>query len=88
MKKLFSETVSEKRVERDFVKAVKRRGGPDRIVLLPGGKCAFAEVKRLGAKLRKSQIATCQEIAAQGFRVHVIRTAADIQLFCETHFGG
>lgn len=101
MKNLFSETVSEKRVERDFVKAVKRRGGlalkfvspgrigvPDRIVLLSDGKCAFAEIKRLGAKLRKSQIATCQEIAAQGFRVHVIRTAADIQLFCEAHFGG
>ena len=101
MKNLFSETVSEKRVERDSVKAVKRRGGlalkfvspgrigvPDRIVLLPDGKCAFAEIKRLGAKLRKSQIATCQEIAAQGFRVHVIRTADDIQLFCEAHFGG
>ena len=85
----------EKQVERDFVRAVKRRGGlalkfvspgrigvPDRIVLLPDGKCAFAEIKRLGAKLRKSQI------AAQGFRVHVIRTAADIQLFCEAHFGG
>ena len=92
---------SEKQIERDFVRAVKRRGGlplkfvspgrigvPDRIVLLPDGKCAFAEIKRLGAKLRKSQIATCQEIAAQGFRVHVIRTAADIQLFCEAHFGG
>ena len=60
MKNLFSETVSEKQVERDFVIAVKRRGGlalkfvspgrigvPDRIVLLPNGKCAFAEIKRL-----------------------------------------
>ena len=83
----------EKQVERDFVRAVKRRGGialkvPDRIVLLPGGRCAFAEIKRPGGALRKSQIATCQEIAAQGFRVHVIRTAADIQLFCEAHCGG
>ena len=102
MKKLFSrffEPKSEKQIERDFVRAVKKRGGlplkfvspgrigvPDRIVLLPGGRCTFVEIKRSGGVLRKSQIAACREIEAQGCEVHVIRNAADIQDFCEAYF--
>ena len=102
MKNIFSglfrsaETITEKKVERNFVKAVKEHGGlamkfvspgrvgvPDRIVLLPGGRAVFAEIKRPGGHLRKSQEIACREIRAKGFPVHVIRSGADIEQFCD-----
>ena len=62
-------TPLEKDMERALVGAVKRRGGmalkwvcpgwagvPDRIVLLPGGRILFAELKRpKGGEVRKLQ---------------------------------
>ena len=105
MKNIFSglfrraETITEKQVERNFVKAVKDAGGlamkfvspgrvgvPDRIVLLPGGRAVFAEIKRPDGKLRKSQEAAHREIRAKGFLVCVIRSDADIRTFCEFFF--
>lgn len=107
MKNIFSglfrrtETITEKQVERNFVKAVKKAGGlamkfvspgrvgvPDRIVLFPGGRVVFAEIKRPGERLRKSQEAACREIRAKGCPVHVIRTDVDIRLFCEMYANG
>ena len=107
MKNIFSglfrqtETITEKQVERNFVKAVKEAGGlamkfvspgrvgvPDRIVLFPGGRVIFAEIKRPGERLRKSQEAACREIRAKGCPVHVIRTNADIRFFCERYANG
>ncbi len=59
------EYVKEKILERRLVLAVKKVGGvcpkfvspgldgmPDRLILLPGGRIAFAEVKRHGEKPR------------------------------------
>ena len=105
MKKFFSEllqsdeTITEKQIERAFVKTVKDAGGlamkfvspgrvgvPDRIVLLPGGRAVFAEIKRPGGKLRKSQEAAHREIRAKGFPVCVIRSNADIRTFCGFFF--
>lgn len=105
MKNIFSglfrsaETITEKQVERNFVKAVEEAGGlamkfvspgrvgvPDRIVLLPGGRAAFAEIKRPSGHLRKSQEAAHREIRAKGFPVCVIRSDADIRTFCEFFF--
>ena len=102
MKNIFSglfrsaETITEKQVERNFVKAVKEAGGlamkfvspgrvgvPDRIVLLPGGRAVFAEIPRPGGHLRKSQEIACREIRAKGFPVRVIRSGADIEQFCD-----
>lgn len=102
MKNIFSglfrpdKTITEKQIERNFVKAVKEVGGlamkfvspgrigvPDRIVLLPGGRAVFAEIKRPGGHLRKSQEIACREIRAKGFPVHVIRSGADIEQFCD-----
>ena len=102
MKNIFSglfrpdKTITEKQVERNFVKAVKEAGGlamkfispgrvgvPDRIVLLPGGRAVFAEIKCPGGKLRKAQEAAHREIRATGFPVCVIRSDADIRTFCE-----
>ena len=93
------ESITEKQVERNFVKAVKEAGGlavkfvspgrvgvPDRIVLIPGGRAVFAEIKRPGGHLRKSQEIACREIRAKGFPVCVIRSDADIRTFCEFFF--
>ena len=54
----------EKEIELQLVKTVKKKGGravkfispgfdgmPDRLVLLPGGRCGFVEVKAPGKKM-------------------------------------
>lgn len=75
----------EKEVEQKLVKAVKKIGGicpkfvspgfdgmPDRIVLLPNGKFAFAELKAPGEKPRPLQISRHRLLKKLGFRVYVI----------------
>ena len=75
----------EKQIEMKLVEAVRRRGGlcpkfispglagaPDRIVLLPGGHMAFAELKAPGRKLRPLQVVRGEQLRALGFRVYVI----------------
>ena len=75
----------EKTIEQKFVMEVKRVGGlalkftspgfdgvPDRIVLLPGGKMAFVEVKAPGEKPRPLQLARHRLLRRLGFRVYVL----------------
>ncbi len=75
----------EKTIEQKFVAAVKTVGGlalkftspgfdgvPDRIVLLPGGKMAFVEVKAPGEKPRPLQLARHRLLRRLGFRVYVL----------------
>lgn len=75
----------EKEVEQKLVKAVKSNGGicpkfvspgfdgmPDRIILLPGGKFAFAELKAPGEKPKPLQTARHRVLRKLGFRVYVI----------------
>ena len=47
-------------------------GVPDRIVLMPGGRCAFAEIKAPGKPLRPLQLRRKHQLEALGFRVYVI----------------
>lgn len=76
---------SEKQIEQKLVTAVKGRGGiapkfvspsfagmPDRLVLLPGGVFAFAELKALGMKPRALQVARHRMLRELGFMVYVI----------------
>lgn len=76
---------SEKRVEQILTKRVKDRGGmalkfvspnlsgvPDRIILLPQGKIAFAELKATGRKMRSLQIKRKRQLEALGFLVYCI----------------
>ena len=78
-------TVSEKQIEQKLVKAVKAMGGicpklvcpgfdgmPDRIVLLPGGRIAFVELKAPGKKPRPLQMARHRLLRKLGFKVYVI----------------
>jgi hypothetical protein len=75
----------EKRVESRLVWAVKAMGGiapkftspgldgmPDRIVLLPGGRWAFVELKAPGKKLRPQQALRKEQLEGLGCRVYVI----------------
>ena len=75
----------EKEIERKLVQEVKCRGGicpklvspgfagmPDRLILLPEGRMAFAEVKAKGEKPRPLQLSRHRLLASLGFRVFVI----------------
>jgi len=81
----------EKTIEQKFREAVKAAGGlalkftspgfdgvPDRIVLLPGGKMAFVEVKAPGEKPRPLQLARHRLIRRLGFRVYVLDEVSQI----------
>ena len=83
--------MKEATIERKLVSAAKMRGGicpkwvspgydgvPDRIVLLPGGKIGFVEVKALGKKPRPLQTARHKTLMKLGFRVFVIDSPEQI----------
>ena len=75
----------ENEIERRLAVSVKRMGGmavkfvspglagvPDRIVLLPGRKIAFVELKALGKKPRPQQIKRMRQLECLGFPVYVV----------------
>ena len=45
---------------------------PDRLILMPGGMMAFAELKAPGMKPRALQMARHEMLRRLGFRVYVI----------------
>ena len=47
-------------------------GVPDRLILLPKGKIAFAETKAPGEKPRQLQKAVMRKLGRLGFKVYVI----------------
>ena len=74
----------EKLIEQALVRAVLKRGGlcpkfisstagwPDRMILMPGGRMAFAELKAPGRKPRLLQLYMHQQLRALGYKVFVI----------------
>jgi len=75
----------ESTVERKLVVEVKKREGlaikfvspgldgvPDRLVLLPGGRFAFVELKASGKKMRPLQLKRANQLRALGFKVYCI----------------
>jgi len=75
--------VLEKQIERKLCDEVKNRNGmclkqtglagiPDRLVLLPNGKCAFVELKAPGEKPRKLQQMRMKQLKKLGFKCFVI----------------
>ena len=75
----------EREIERKLVEAVRKTGGlalkfvspgwsgaPDRIVLLPGGKAGFVEVKAPGKKPRPLQARRKKQLEQMGFKVFVL----------------
>jgi len=78
-------TMQEKNVEQQLVRAVKAMGGfspklvspgtdgmPDRLVLFPGGKLAFVEIKAPGMQMRPLQVRRKGQLEALGFRVYCV----------------
>ena len=81
----------EKQIEQKLVRAVRKIDGmclkfvspnfdgmPDRLILLPGGKIAFAELKALSKKPRPLQLARHKTLMKLGFHVYVIDSAEQI----------
>ena len=77
--------IREKTIEQKLCTAVRARGGvalkfvspgtagvPDRLVLFPGGRMAFVEVKAPGRKLRPLQHRRAIRLIRMGFRVYVL----------------
>lgn len=85
---------SEKLIERKLVGAVKARGGicvkfysayqrgvPDRIILMPGGRIYFVELKSTGKKPTKLQQLFISKLELLGFVVVVVDTIAGLNEF-------
>ena len=81
----------EKTIEQKLVQAVKAKGGiapkfvspgfsgvPDRLILLPDGKCGFVEVKAPGEKPRPLQESRIRLLRRLGFLVYVLDDAEQI----------
>lgn len=60
-----------------------RAGVPDRIVILPGGRVVFAEMKAPGKKLRPLQRAVISLIRKTGCHVWVIDSLEKVDEFIE-----
>ncbi len=82
----------EQEIEMQLVRAVKNMGGravkfmspgfdgmPDRLVLLPGGKCGFVEVKAPGKKPRALQLVRHEMLKSWGFKVYVADAKEQIE---------
>lgn len=84
--------MKETEIEKKLVLKVKAKGGiapkfvspsyagmPDRLVLLPGGVFAFAELKAPGMKPRPLQVSRHRLLRSLGFKVYVIDGVEQIE---------
>ena len=82
----------EQEIELQLVRAVKNMGGravkfmspgfdgmPDRLVLLPGGRCGFVEVKAPGKRPRALQVVRHEMLKELGFKVYVLDAKEQIE---------
>lgn len=56
-------------------------GLPDRMILMPGGKIFFVEIKTTGKKPTSRQLIVHRELRALGFNVDVIDSEVGLQNF-------
>ena len=93
--------MEEKQIERKLVRMTSQMGGmalkfvspgcdgvPDRLVLLPGGKVGFVEVKAPGKKPRPLQVRRISQIRKLGFPVFVVDGMEQIEEVLQTIKGG
>lgn len=91
----------EKVIEQKLIQVAKTAGGlalkfvspgfdgmPDRLILLPGGKIAFVEVKAHGMKPRPLQTRRHGMLRWLGFPVYVLDDPEQIQLVLSEIMGG
>ena len=55
-----------------------QRGLPDRLILMPGGRVCFAEIKTTGKKPTALQKLTHERLRALGYRVEVVDTTESL----------
>ncbi|MCY1630900.1 VRR-NUC domain-containing protein [Bacillus paralicheniformis] len=91
--------MQESQIERFFKREVEKQGGkamkfvspglsgvPDRLVLLPGGRAVFAEMKAPGEQLRPLQEKRKRDLEALGFEVHVLDSHESVKAFVGRFF--
>ena len=82
----------ENKVEVLLVRRAAERGGialkqtgiagiPDRLVLLPGGRMIFVELKRPGEKPRKLQVYWLNKLERMGFETAVLDSVESVEEF-------
>ena len=84
--------MTEKQIEMKLIKATKKQGGlavkfispsfsgmPDRLLLFPGGRLAFVEVKASGEKPRTLQLKRQGMLRRLGFKVYVLDDVLQIE---------
>lgn len=82
---------SEKNLEHELVQKARRRGGlalkfasgtetgyPDRLVLMPGGRAEWVELKSEGERPTLLQRIRHEQLRRMGFRVEVVHTRAEL----------
>ena len=57
-----------------------QRGLPDRLILIPGGRVCFAEIKTTGKKPTALQRVTHERLRALGYRVGVVDTTESLDI--------
>lgn len=93
--------MTEKYIEQKLVSTVKKMGGiapkfvspgldgvPDRILLLPMGRIAFAEIKAPGKKMRPLQEKRKRQLESLGFLVFCLDHPDQIQSILDEMMGG
>lgn len=91
-----TEIMNEKLIERKLRESVKKLGGlalkfsspyhrgmPDRIILMPENRIAFAELKTTGKKPTELQKKAIAELRAMGFKAEVIDSQEGLNKFLE-----
>lgn len=86
--------MKESEIETRLVRGVRRLGGraykfvspgnvgvPDRLVVLPGGRIIFAELKADGGRLSKMQLYQISQLRQLGAVVQEVRGEAGVQSF-------
>ena len=88
--------ILESQIEKALVARVKKHGGcamkfvspgmtgvPDRLVLLPGGRIWFVELKAPGRKLSPKQVKIASRLESLGHKVWVIDNQEKIAVFLQ-----
>lgn len=88
--------MNEKLIERKLRENVRKLGGialklvspnhrgvPDRLVLMPGGRVSFAEIKTTGKKPTPLQVKSIEMLRGLGFEVEVIDSQDGLDKFLE-----
>ena len=86
------DSLREREIEKKLVEAVRNAGGiapkfmspgwdgvPDRIVLFPGGRMAFVELKSPGKKMRPLQMRKKRQLEVLGFKVFCVDRVEQIR---------